>query len=95
MTTRFSLAELSEMLHVPVDVVRRAVDELSEQGLLTAESFVFGDRNWRVAPSDTKRIQQWIADLQTQNSDVFASPERRRMKRKVVAPPAKDSKQSQ
>ncbi len=94
MTTRFSLAELSEMLHVPVDVIRRAVDELSEQGLLTAESFVFGDRNWRVAPSDTKRIQQWIADFQAQNSDVLASSERRRMKRKVVAPPAKGSNEN-
>lgn len=91
MTTRFSLAELSEMLHVPVDVVRRAVDELSEQGLLTAESFVFGDRNWRVAPSDTKRIQQWIVDLQAQNSGAFASSQRRRIQRKVVAPPAKGS----
>jgi DNA-binding GntR family transcriptional regulator len=90
LTTRFSLAELSEMFHVPVDIVRRAVDELSQQDLLTAESFVFGERNWRVAPSDTKRIQQWIVDKQAQNPELFASSERRRVKRKVIEQPAKD-----
>lgn len=62
MTTRFSLSELGEMLHVPVQTIRLAVDELATRGHLTAESFIYGERNWRIAPSDVKRIQDFIRD---------------------------------
>ncbi|MBX5435662.1 MAG: hypothetical protein IRZ33_00425 [Alicyclobacillaceae bacterium] len=61
MTTRFSLAELADMLNVPVQVVRRAVEALAREEALTAESFQYMDRNWRIAPSDVKRVQEWIA----------------------------------
>lgn len=62
MTTRFSIADLSDMLKMPVDLVRQAVDTLSQTGQLTAESFVFDERNWRISPSDVKRVQAWIQD---------------------------------
>ncbi|MDQ0190606.1 hypothetical protein JI721_02900 [Alicyclobacillus cycloheptanicus] len=84
MTTRFSLAELAEMLHVPVDHVRLAVDTLSAEGELTAESFQFGGRNWRIAPSDTKRIQAWI-QVQTEQGNLSqTAPKRRVRARKVI-----------
>lgn len=62
MTTRFSIADLSDMLKMPVDLVRQAVDTLSQTGQLTAESFVFDERNWRISPSDVKRVQAWIEE---------------------------------
>lgn len=87
MTTRFSLAELAQMLRVPVHQVRAAVDTLAAAGELTAESFPYGDRNWRIAPSDTKRIQAWI-EARLSSAEVQSSaPTRRIVKRKVVAQP--------
>jgi len=85
-TTRFSLAELAEMLHVPVVAVRNAVDELAAGGELTAESFVFGGRNWRIAPSDTKRIQSWL-EMRSVTADLPTNPARRKVTRKVVQSP--------
>lgn len=83
MTTRFSLAELADMLDVRVEWVRTAVDALAEDGQLTAESFQFGDRNWRIAPSDVKRIQGWItAALDAGHLAATGKP--RRVKRKQV-----------
>lgn len=86
MTTRFSLAELAEMFHVPVAAVRNAVDELAACGELTAESFVFGGRNWRIAPSDTKRIQSWL-EMRSVTADLPTNPPRRKVTRKVVQSP--------
>ncbi|MCL6594069.1 MAG: hypothetical protein K6T31_08845 [Alicyclobacillus sp.] len=91
MTTRFSLAELAEMLHEPVERVRQAVDTLAAAGQLTAESFVFGGRNWRVAPTDVKRIQDWLASHQPAAA---VAQERRRVVRKRVLPPAESAQQS-
>jgi len=62
LTTRFSLAELADMLHVHVSHVRQAVDVLAATGQLTAESFQYAEKNWRIAPSDTKVIQDWILE---------------------------------
>ncbi|WP_067931896.1 hypothetical protein [Alicyclobacillus kakegawensis] len=83
MTTRFSLSELAQMLQAPVEVVRQAVDDLADHGELTAESFVFGDRNWRVAPSDVKRVQDWIAEHGAKGETGNRKPVRR-VRRKVV-----------
>ncbi|MCL6515703.1 hypothetical protein [Alicyclobacillus sp.] len=83
MTTRFSLAELAEMMHTDVSVIRQAVDALAAEGKLTAESFVFGDRNWRIAPTDTKRIQDWI-EAQRAAGRIPAEPPRRRVVKKLV-----------
>lgn len=58
LTTRFSLSELADMLHVRVEMVRQAVEALETQ--LTGESFIYNDRTWRIAPSDVKRIKVWI-----------------------------------
>ncbi|MCL6637174.1 MAG: hypothetical protein K6T26_04410 [Alicyclobacillus sp.] len=85
MTTRFSLAELADMLHEPVERVRQAVDTLAAAGQLTAESFMFGGRNWRIAPTDVKRIQDWLGVHQP---DTHGVHERRRVVRKRVLPPA-------
>lgn len=84
MTTRFSLAELGDMLHVPVDTVRMAVDALSAESELTAESFLYMDRNWRIAPSDVKRIQDWIVDALKNGQATMAPAKRRVRKREVV-----------
>jgi hypothetical protein len=71
------------MLHVPVEMVRLAVDHLSTKGELTAESFLFMDRNWRVAPSDIKRIQEWIVAGVDSGNIAFVPP-KRRVKRKQI-----------
>jgi hypothetical protein len=83
-TTRFSLAELAEMLHVTVDAVRAAVDELSGNGELTAESFAYAERNWRIAPSDTKRIQEWIASKVASGELIIEKPQRHVLRKRVV-----------
>lgn len=85
MTTRFSLSELAEMLHVPVEHVRMAVDALSAHGELTAESFQYGDRNWRIAPSDTKRLQAWIVEETTAGRLAQTGPTRRIRKKQVIS----------
>ncbi|GMA49565.1 hypothetical protein GCM10025857_09220 [Alicyclobacillus contaminans] len=82
MTTRFGLDELAEMLHTPVAAVRAAVDDLAARGELTAESFVYGDKNWRIAPSDTKRIQSWIEE-QVRRGQLSLDKPTRRVVRKV------------
>lgn len=84
MTTRFSLAELAEMLQVPVDAVRMAVDDLAKHNELTAESFVYGERNWRIAPSDVKRVQDWILAKQKSGELEFERKARRVVRRQVV-----------
>lgn len=86
MTTRFSIAEVADMLHAPLEAVRAAVDELSELGELTAESFAFGDRNWRVAPSDVKRIQAKVQVQGQRESAKGANQERRIVRKKRMAP---------
>jgi hypothetical protein len=86
-TTRFSLAELADMLHVTVDAVRIAVDELSANEELTAESFVYGERNWRIAPSDTKKIQEWIARKVSNGELTLQKPQRRILRKQVVPSP--------
>lgn len=78
MTTRFSIAELADMLHVPVNHVRQAVDELAPT--FTGESFLFNERIWRIAPSDVKRIQSWIEARQDTLS-AQRPPRKVRMKR--------------
>lgn len=85
MTTRFSLDELARMLNVPVALVRQAVDKLSAEELLTAESFVYGDRNWRVAPSDVKRVSQWIEENEKTGEVQGAAPKRRVTRKRVMS----------
>jgi hypothetical protein len=85
MTTRFSLAELADMLHTTVEAVRAAVDDLSKRGELTAESFEYGHRNWRIAPSDTKKIQAWIVQ-KVESGELEIRPPVRKIRRKVVLP---------
>ncbi len=92
MTTRFSLAELAEMLHTTVEAVRAAVDDLSARGELTAESFEYGERNWRIAPSDTKIIQAWIQEKVASGELVIRAPQRK-IKRKQVLQPAEKTGQ--
>lgn len=92
MTTRFSLAELAEMLHTTVEAVRAAVDDLSARGELTAESFEYGERNWRIAPSDTKIIQAWIQE-KVASGELVIRPPQRKIKRKQVLQPAEKTGQ--
>lgn len=79
MTTRFSVAELAEMLKVPVEVVRYAANELSSE--FTGESFLYNERSWRIAPSDVKRIQEWISTREDIDSLVTTKTRRVRVKR--------------
>ncbi|MFB5190350.1 hypothetical protein [Alicyclobacillus fastidiosus] len=85
MTTRFSLAELADMLHVPVESVRHAVESLSEQ--LTGESFLYGERTWRIAPSDVKRIQAWIEEHSEQLAAQVPTTRARRVRVKKISEP--------
>lgn len=71
------------MLRVPVHAVRAAVDALSLSGALTAESFLYGEKNWRVAPSDTKRILAWIEE-EVAKGTLELSPPKRKVMKKVV-----------
>lgn len=84
LTTRFSLSELAEMLHAPVELIRQAVDDLAETGELTAESFVYGERNWRVAPSDVKRVQDWIQEHEGSVGHVQPKAVRRVRRKRVI-----------
>lgn len=84
MTTRFSLAELAQMLHVTVEAVRAAVDDLAAKAELTAESFEYGERSWRIAPSDTKKIQAWIVEKVASGELTIQKPERRVLRKQVV-----------
>lgn len=84
MTTRFSLAELADMLHTQVDAIRQAIDELAKRGELTAESFEYGERNWRIAPTDVKKIQAWIEAKQRSGEYVPQAPTRRLKAKKVI-----------
>jgi hypothetical protein len=72
------------MLGAPLPAVRRAVETLAERGELTAESFVFAEHSWRIAPSDVKRVQALVREWAK-----GAAPERpqRRIKaRRIVTP---------
>lgn len=85
MTTRFSLAELADMLSTSVTNIRAAITELSEQEVLTKETFEYGERNWRIAPSDIKKIQEWVTRAQAAGllTREMKTP---RLKRKQVIP---------
>ncbi|EPZ44641.1 hypothetical protein [Alicyclobacillus acidoterrestris] len=84
MTTRFSLAELADMLHVPVEAVRQAVESLVDE--LTGESFLYNDRTWRIAPSDVKRIQLWLEVHPEVVEEARRSRTRRVRVKRIVAP---------
>ncbi|WAH35825.1 hypothetical protein [Alicyclobacillus dauci] len=83
MTTRFSLAELGDMLHVPVEQVRQAVEALAEE--LTGESFLYNERTWRIAPSDVKRIQTWLATHARETNELHR-PRARNVRIKRIKP---------
>jgi len=83
MTTRFSLAELADMLHVPVSTIRQAVDTLAAEDSLTAESFIYMEKNWRISPSDVKRVQMWIEQA-VESGRIVSERPARRVKRKQV-----------
>lgn len=85
MTTRFSLSELAEMMNLPVDAIRAAVESLAEAAELTAESFRYADKNWRVAPSDVKRVQEWI-EQKSQSGEIVLEKPKRRIKSKKIMP---------
>lgn len=87
MTTRFSLAELADMLHVRVELVRQAVEHLESQ--LTGESFIYNDRTWRIAPSDVKRIKGWI-DVHASTLEDVSTKRARRVRVKRMVNPQSD-----
>ncbi|QRF24012.1 hypothetical protein FY534_10460 [Alicyclobacillus sp. TC] len=94
MTTRFSMAELAEMLHENIEHVRIAVDSLAAAGQLTGESFQFGHRNWRIAPSDVKNIAHWLVENREHLSqhplaEKQSGRGQRRVVRKVISAPNK------
>jgi hypothetical protein len=84
LTTRFSLAELAEMLHVPVENVRQAVDALKAE--LTGESFMYNERTWAIAPSDVLRIQTWL-ETHRESASQNEKPRARRVRIKRIEQP--------
>ena len=71
------------MLSTSVEYVRRAVEELSVHGVLTKETFIYAERNWRIAPSDVKKVQEWI-DEAIRAGTLHQGERRRRLVRKEV-----------
>ncbi|WP_096180692.1 ATP-binding protein [Effusibacillus lacus] len=93
MTVRFNMDDVAEMLKVPIDQVRMALEELREQGKLTAETFPFAEKAWRIAPIDIKRIQKLLGEkgVDTSGAPVEAdkpdeTPKRRIVKKVVKKP---------
>ena len=94
MTTRFSLADLAEMFNQPITGVREAVEQLAKVGQLSAESFTFGERIWRIAPSDTRKIQDYMDDNGLNTSEqrtVSRNVHRKQVIRKIKAEESSDS----
>ncbi|RIV28784.1 hypothetical protein D2Q93_01970 [Alicyclobacillaceae bacterium I2511] len=97
MTTRFSLTELAEMFGQPVTAVREAVEQLSRRGELSAESFLFGQRSWRIAPSDTRKIKNHLnvaqrnPNLNLGVGSMEPRPTRRKQIRKIMPGESLDS----
>ncbi|MCY0902782.1 MAG: hypothetical protein OWU32_11450 [Firmicutes bacterium] len=87
MTKRYSVADVAQMLQVDSDLVRGALDHLSATGALTAESFLFADRAWRVAPSDVTKIQLHLQARPKAMNGELTPEKRRRVIRKEAAPP--------
>lgn len=80
MTVRFSIADVAQMIKEPVDRVRFAIEELDKRGDLTAETFLFAEKSWRVAPLDIKKIQAVIAEQPAPEGD---KPKRRAVKKVI------------
>lgn len=82
MTKRFDVEQVAEMLRCDASSVRQALSQLSEARRLSAESFLFADAVWRVAPSDVAAIQLIVRKLETQKS--FLREEATRGARRVI-----------
>ncbi|MFC4766695.1 hypothetical protein [Effusibacillus consociatus] len=88
MTVRFNMDDVAEMLKVPIERVRMALEELREQGDLTAETFLYAEKAWRIAPIDVKRIQNLLREKGLDTVDPQAEAPKRRIVKKVVKKPA-------
>ncbi|BCJ86748.1 hypothetical protein [Effusibacillus dendaii] len=88
MTIRFNLDDVAAMLKIPVERVRLALEELDRQGNLTAETFPFAERAWRIAPIDIKRIQSLLLEkgMISEQADAAAAKPPRRIVRVVKKP---------
>ncbi|WP_156807298.1 hypothetical protein [Effusibacillus pohliae] len=81
MTVRFNMDDVAEMLQVPLERVRMALEELNEQGKLTAETFPYAEKAWRIAPIDIKRIQNLLREkgLDTPEAQIPTEKPKRRI----------------
>ncbi|MCY0875852.1 MAG: hypothetical protein OWT28_06245 [Firmicutes bacterium] len=57
MTKRYSIEDVAQMLQADVNKVRLTVSSLHRAQELSAETFPFAERAWRIAPSDVIKIQ--------------------------------------
>ncbi len=60
MTKRYSVEQVATMLGKDMSSIRQAVEVLREEHRLSAETFLVGDRSWRVTPSDVQKIQAYL-----------------------------------
>lgn len=80
------MAELAEMLNSPVEHVRQAISELHKQDALTKETFLYLERNWRIAPSDVKKIQEWLMQAGVSGELASLTTSRRVKRKRVISP---------
>jgi len=79
------------MLSTSVENIRAAITELSTEGLLTKETFEYGERNWRIAPSDVKKIQEWVTLAQVEGLLVSQKKTNRIKSKHVISSPNRPS----
>ncbi|PWI58340.1 hypothetical protein [Sulfoacidibacillus thermotolerans] len=90
MTKRYSVEQVAEMLGRDLLTVRTAVETLHKQRALSAETFLFAKRAWRVTPSDVSKIQIYLDEQVTGSMRHHERKVRRVVKRQVIAPPQSD-----
>lgn len=62
MTKRYSVDDVAQMLQTDRERIRQAVSDLTAKQVLSAETFLFAESTWRIAPSDVPSIQQFIRE---------------------------------
>ncbi len=89
MTKRFSVDDVALMLQTNHELVRKALERLHEDKRLSAETFLFANTSWRIAPNDVTILQDTIKMIQrdgVEENDTHPPSSRRRIIRKNVDP---------
>lgn len=96
MTKRYSVEQVAGMLVSDMSSIRNALEVLRDRHELSAETFLFADRSWRITPSDVQKVQSYLEQVQDQKSGEKSVTERRirRVVKHHVTQPADQDGQS-